>query len=176
MRKHNGMRPQDVLILLKMTTLRHTFWRIEDLRLSLKLSASEVSEALDRCRMAKLVDVSKRKVHAASFLEFLFYGLKYAFPVQPAGIVRGIPTAYSAPPINTMIVANSQKVVWAYAKGTERGQAIEPLYKTVPEVVENDLQLYELLALVDTIRIGKVREVEIAKKELTKRIKNDGGF
>lgn len=172
MRKHNGMRPQDVVILLKMTTLHNTFWRIEDLRLSLKLSASEVSEALDRCRMAKLVDISKRKVYTAALLEFLFYGLKYVFPVEPTGIVRGILTAYSAPPINSMIATGSHKIVWAYSKGSERGEAIEPLYKTVPEIVENDPQLYELLTLVDTIRIGKLREVDLAKKELTKRINN----
>lgn len=172
MRKHNGMRPQDVLILLKMTTYKQMTWRIEDLRLSLKLSASEVSEALERCRVAKLVDISKRNVYFTSFLEFLLGGLKYVFPVQPGGIVRGVPTAFSAPPVNTIVTGGSQKVVWPYAKGSERGQAIEPLYKTVPEIVGNDPQLYELLVLVDTLRIGKVREVEFAKEELTKRLSN----
>ena len=170
MKKHNGMRPQDVLILLKMTTYKESLWRYMDLASSLKLSASEISEALDRCRIAKLVDFSKRKVYLSAFQEFFIYGLKYAFPVQPEGVVRGIATAHSAPPINSQIMQSNEKFVWAYSRGTERGQAIEPLYKTVPEIVKDDIELYELLVIVDTIRVGKAREVEIAIKELKKRL------
>ena len=35
-----------------------------------------------------------------------------------------------------------------------------------------DKELYELLTLVDAIRVGRIREKEIAKKELEKRILN----
>jgi hypothetical protein len=170
MKKHNGMRPQDVLILLKMITYKTPLWRYMDLASSLALSASEISEALDRCRIAKLVDSNKRTVHLSAFQEFIIYGLKYVFPVQPEGMIRGIATAHSAPPINSQITQSHEKFVWAYAYGTERGQAIEPLYKTVPKIVTNDTELYELLVIVDTIRIGKAREVEIAIEELKKRL------
>jgi hypothetical protein len=62
--------------------------------------------------------------------------------------------------------------VWASAKGKIKGQSIIPLYKSVPEVVENeaDSQLYELLCLVDSLRVGKIREQELAGMELNKRL------
>jgi len=44
------------------------------------------------------------------------------------------------------------------------------LYKTVPEISVKDEKLYELLALTDALRIGKIREQKIAIVELTKRI------
>ena len=62
--------------------------------------------------------------------------------------------------------------MWPYAKGIDRGQSIEPLYNTVVEASLKDRDLYELLTMVDAIRVGRVREKEIAKKELKKRILN----
>ena len=99
----------------------------------------------------------------------MIHGIKYIYPIQPGNIVRGIPTAFSASPIKEQIAQGSEKYIWPYIKGTERGQAIEPLYKTVPEIANNDTALYELLVIVDTLRIGKIREIEIATKELQAR-------
>ncbi|MCK4663238.1 MAG: hypothetical protein KAT68_10255 [Bacteroidales bacterium] len=170
MKKHNGMRPQDVVVLLKIISLANQNWRYSDLAYLLNISQSEVSEALDRCKLAKLVDNKKKDVFRNSLLEFLIYGLKYVFPVQPGANVRGIPTAHSAKPISNLIISDKDIYVWASADGTIRGQSIEPLYKTVPKSVQKDEKLYELLALIDVLRVGKSREIELAKKELTKRI------
>lgn len=54
----------------------------------------------------------------------------------------------------------------ADAKGNVRGESIMPLYRTVPMAVKNDSMLHSLLAIADTFRIGRTREVEIAKEEL----------
>ena len=56
------------------------------------------------------------------------------------------------------------------AKGKLKGQAVNPLYKSVPEAVLNDPKLHELLALVDAIRVGNVREKKLAVGELKERI------
>ncbi len=168
------MRPQDVVILLKKTTKSGRNLLNKDIASSLKISASEVSEALERCRIAKLVDRNKQKVNIMALEEFLIYGLKYVFPVQPDSVVRGVPTAFSASPIKEEISQGKEKYVWPYNKGTERGQGIEPLYKSVPEIVNSDTELYELLVIVDTLRIGKIREIEIATAELKKRFQEYG--
>lgn len=89
-------------------------------------------------------------------------------------MVKGIPTAHSGSPINEHIVAGSDVYVWRYAKGTIKGQSIEPLYKTLPEIVLDDKLFYELLVIIDTIRIGRVREIEVAIEELEKRLNNAG--
>jgi len=172
MKQHSGMRPQDIVVLLKIITIRSEDWYIKDIAYSLKMSQSEVSEALNRCKIAGLIDSKKRKVHLNSFKEFLIYGLKYVFPAEPGNLVRGIPTAHSAPPINEYISEGKDVYVWPYAKGMKRGQAIRPLYRTLSEVVLEDQHLYELLSIVDTIRIGRAREIKIAIDELNKRLKH----
>jgi len=170
MKKHNGMRPQDIVVLLKIIALKHDDWKNSDLAYSLQISASEITEVLNRCRIGGLVDSKKRKVHINSFKEFLIYGLKYVFPVEPGAVVRGIPTAHSAYPINEQIASGNDIYVWPYAKGNQRGQAIEPLYKTLPAVIKDDNLFYELLVITDTIRIGRSREIKIAIEELEKRL------
>lgn len=85
--------------------------------------------------------------------------------------MRGIPTAHSAPPLSHIIQSkDDDEYVWPSAKGEMRGQAIEPLYSSVLEAVKKDTKLYELLTLVDAIRVGRVREQELAKTELEKRL------
>ena len=172
MKKHNGMRPQDIVVLLKIISMTDDKWRNMDIANAVGISPSEVSEALNRCKIAKLIDSKKRKVNINSFTEFLIYGLKYVFPTEPGAIVKGIPTAHSASPIKEHISSGSDVYVWANAKGTHRGQAIEPLYKTLPQLVQEDKLFYELLVIVDTIRVGRVREIQIAIDELNKRVKN----
>ena len=55
-----------------------------------------------------------------------------------------------------------------------RGLAITPLYKGLPKACQKDEQLYKLLASIDILRVGKVRERELALKELTKEILHGG--
>lgn len=173
MKNHNGMRPQDVVVLLKLSLLKGNDWRFQDIADALQISPSEVSESLNRSRQARLVSDDKRIVYAASFLEFLIYGLKYVFPTVPGSTVRGFPTAHSASPLNKIVTASTDQYVWRSSKGTMRGQAIEPLYKTVPAVAQTDNALYELLALVDAIRVGRAREVKLAIEELNIRLKGE---
>ncbi|MCD4737501.1 MAG: hypothetical protein K8R53_15765, partial [Bacteroidales bacterium] len=67
MKKHNGMRPQDIVVLLKIIALKDNNWRNIDIANALQISPSEVSEALNRCKIAKLIDSKKKKVHINSF-------------------------------------------------------------------------------------------------------------
>ena len=168
------MRPQDIVVLLKIISMQNQEWRNIDIAKALKLSPSEVSEALNRCKIARLIDGKKKSVNPNSFKEFLIYGLKYVFPSQPGAIVRGIPTAHSAPPVSENISQGKDIYVWPYSKGTKRGQALEPLYKTIPEVALKDKTLYELLAITETLRVGRAREIKIAVEELEKRLKYAG--
>lgn len=170
MRKHNGMRPQDIVILLKITTFpENAGWKMMDLVSSLYLSQSEISESLNRSSLAGLIDFRKKKVMRLSLVEFLEHGIHYVFPQHPGALVRGIPTAHSHPAMKKKIIS-SEDYVWPDANGKVRGQAIEPLAKSVVKAVRQDEALYKLLALVDVIRVGKTREIKIALSELKKMI------
>jgi hypothetical protein len=88
--------------------------------------------------------------------------------------MRGMPTAHSASPLSTVIRSSEIPYVWADDEGITRGEAIEPLYPTVPKAAKIDKTFYELITLVDAIRIGKPREIQIAVRELEKRmLKNE---
>lgn len=173
MKKHNGMRPQDIVVLLKILSMKNDDWRNIDIANALQISPSEVSEALNRSKIARLIDSKKRSVHVNAFKEFLIYGLKYVFPTEPGAMVKGIPTAHSASPIKNHISSGADVYVWPYAKGNVRGQAIEPLYKTIAASVQDDKLFYELLVIIDTIRVGRVREINFAIKELEIRLLHD---
>jgi hypothetical protein len=106
-----------------------------------------------------------------ALLEFLQYGIRYVFPQKPGPIVRGVATSHSASPLKEQI-NGAEEFVWPYAKGNVRGQSILPLYPSVPEAALKDKILYQLLALVDALRVGRAREKELALKELKKLINN----
>jgi len=160
-----------VVILLKIIALDNIMWRNLDLAMALRISPSEITESLERSRIAGLIDPAKREVLKNSFMEFIVYGLKYVFPAVPGPMVKGIPTAHSAPPLSSKIVGGIDAYVWADANADFKGQAIVPLYRPIPQIAVNDKDLYELLALVDSVRIGRSREVKIAINELAVRLK-----
>lgn len=168
MGKQQGMRPQDVVILLKRITPSGMNMNGKQLSESLGISASEVSESMDRNRIAGLVDKSKSIVNTLALADFLTYGIRYCFPVEIGGIVRGVPTAVSASPFSEIIVSGNEAYVWPFPEGSGRGQAIEPLYRSVPEAALKDADFYKLLVITDILRMGRVREREIAIEELNK--------
>jgi len=144
-------------------------WYQVPLANELFISQSEVSKSLVRSKFAGLLDKECKQVFKLALMDFLQYGIRYVFPQQPGTLVRGIPTAHSAAPLNNMIQSD-ENYVWPSGKGTMRGYSVIPLYKSVVNAVQEDSHLHELLALVDAIRIGRAREKEIAVEELKKRI------
>ena len=167
--KQTSISPQDIVVLLKISTYNNQYWEQAPLSEELYMSQSEISKSVARSKYAGLLYSSVKKVRRLALMELLQYGISYVFPQQPGPIVRGIPTAHSAPPLNNIIVSN-EPYVWPSGKGKIRGQSIIPLYPSVVEAVQKDEKLYELLALVDAIRVGRAREKEIAIKELKSRI------
>jgi predicted transcriptional regulator len=170
MRKHNGMRPQDIVILLKIVAKKSEVWQMKDLAVELFISAAEVSDSLNRSVMAGLLEgEKKKKVYRKSIMEFIEHGLHYVFPVIPSGMVNGVLTAHSHPFMKKYFQSELE-YVWPEPRGTHRGLAIEPLYKEVPKAVLEDAELYKMLALIDVIRVGRVREWSLAIEELKKMI------
>ena len=169
--QQHTMSPLDVVVLLKIISLGNESWNQKPLAESLFMSQSEISKSVARSRYAGLLDASGKNVRKLAFIDFLKYGIAVVFPQQPGAVVRGVPTAHSAPPLSQTI-QSTEHFVWPSGKGTLRGQSIVPLYPSVVDAVQNDQKLYELLAMVDAIRVGRAREKELAINELQNRIIN----
>lgn len=169
MKKHNGMRPHDIVVLLKIIAIGTENWLMKDIANKLYISPSEVSESLNRSVLAGLITNDKKRIFKSALIDFIIYGLKYVYPQKPGALVRGMKTAHSAPPLSFEI-ESTVDYVWPYAEGDSRGFSVEPLHSNVPEACLEDPILYELLALIDALRIGNTREQNIAINELRNRI------
>lgn len=169
MKEHKGMRPHDVIILLKVSAKQDKPWYMKDLAYELGISASEISESLHRSSFARLISSDKTRLIKSNLLDFLVHGLPYVYPQRPGSITRGVATAFSAPPLSNHIYSDDV-IVWPFSEGNIRGQAIEPLHPNLPLAVQDDLRLYELAALCDCLRIGRAREREIAEDELRRML------
>lgn len=168
------LKPQDVVILLKLVALGREPWTYQRLAVELSISQSEIHAGVRRAAAARLMSdtttASGRPILAA-LKEFLIHGVRYAYPPEHGGLVRGMPTGYAAPPLNRVIVQPDEPPpVWPYAEGAVRGHKFVPLYPSVPKAAERDPKLYELLALVDAVRDGRARERNIAAKEIERRL------
>ena len=167
--QNSQIKPQDILLLLKIISENNPKWNQKPMAEALGLSQSEVSESVARSKFAGLLDPKGKAVMRLALMEFLQYGLRYVFPQKPGAVVRGVPTSHSASPLKNQI-QSTENYVWPYRKGTVRGHSILPLYPSVPEAVLKDEKLHELLALVDALRVGRAREKELAVIELKKRL------
>lgn len=147
------MRPQDIVILLKLIVDEPQHLRIVDISKQLFISASEVCESLNRSTIAGLLLPDSRSVDREVFLKFLEYGLQYVFPAQLGPVSDGIFTAHSESSLY-LTFFTEEKLVWADHTGKERGQTILPLYSAQIRAAKADHRLYKLLALCDIVRIG----------------------
>ena len=164
------MKPQDITVLLKVLLLSQD-WTYQKLAKELRMSSSEVHAALKRCEESKLYRREPKRVLRGALAEFLIHGIKYAFPATPGATVIGIPTAHSAEPLKSSLVVGENDIyVWKSDLGIMKGQEIKPLYRCVPEAVSKDTKFYQLLTIVDGLRVGRARERELAAAELNRSL------
>ena len=163
-------KPQDVVVAL-LLALEQGARTYAELGQTLGMSASEVHAAVRRLREARLIDPETREVRVEALRNFLVHGVPYAFPASQKEITRGMPTAGAAPALADKIRSSDQlPPVWPDPNGKVQGSAVEPLYPSVPGAARRHPMLYELLALVDALRIGRARERGLAEKEIAVRL------
>ena len=165
------LKPQDILILIKLVALGEAEWSYSSLGVELSMSPSEVHSGLKRAVAARLMDEQRRRPVKRALEEFLIHGVKYAYPPSRGGLTRGMPTSFAGPPLRDLLVSSDQlPPVWPDPEGEEQGYEFSPLYKSVPKAAARDPKLYELLVLVDAIRDSRAREREIAVNEIKARL------
>jgi hypothetical protein len=170
---HMVLKPQDVLVLLKLVALGSGRWSYNGLAADLGMSPSEVHAAVKRAVVARLAIPQDEMIRPAraALREFLAHGVPYAFVPERGALTRGMPTAHAAPPLRNELARSAElPPVWPDPEGEVRGLAFSPLYKAAPGAARKDPKLYELLTLVDAVRGGGARERALALKLLDKRL------
>ncbi len=171
------LKPQDLLVLLKLVSLGAERWNYATLAEGLGMSSSEVHAAVKRALAARLA----AEAGGAPFPlipalgEFVAHGVPYVFVPERGGPTRGMPTAHAATPLRELFATSGEfPPVWPDPSGEARGLAFSPLYPSVPKAARADPKLYELLALVDAVRDGRARERAMASSMLKDRLQSYG--
>jgi len=159
----------DIVVLACVAHREAGSWTQSTIAQLLEVSQSQVHYALKRAETSGLWSASRGALRHAAFLELAVHGMKYIFPPELGAPTRGVFTAHSAPPLVEHIAA-SQAYVWPYARGQDAGLALEPLHKAVPIIALQDHGVHELLALIDALRVGRVRERKLAEQLLKARL------
>jgi hypothetical protein len=164
------MKSLDIVVLCKVFIFQaagRRSWTYSQLAEETCLSVGEAHASIRRLKVSRLFDEYTKSVIPSALVEFLVHGLKYAFPAEIAAPTRGIPTSHSAPILHEEVLqSDTDMYVWAYANGKQKGLAIKPLSKNAPKAAMRDQKLYDFLALIDAVRIGKSRERNIAVGKL----------
>ncbi len=161
------LRPIDVAVALRLAEAPEATY--EALQRDLCISRSTAHESVRRLQAGGLLRPESRTINRLSLLEFLEHGLRYAFPAVVGAQQRGVPTAHTAKPLAAELDADDA-LVWPSEHGKVLGTAISPLYDRAPELPNRCPSLYELLTLIDAVRVGRVRERKLALAMLRERL------
>lgn len=175
------LKSQDILVLLKLAVWRKGNWRQEDLASELGLSQSQIHSSLRRAATCGLYDYEAKRVLRSLLRNLLIHGIRYLAPARLGARGRGMPTAWGHRDVfHELAVGSSYLPVWPRPRrsGAEsdnesievEGVEIAPLHDRVPYAAAQDKDLYEVLAAVDALRVGRPREIELAIRVLDKRL------
>ena len=164
------LKPQDLLVLLKVAAHPPQHWTYAALGEALGMSASETHASVKRAMAAGLAVAGARGEWSPvrpNLLEFARHGVRYVWPAVPGPVKRGVPTGFGAEPLaSRLTVAADEAPVWAHPSGSAKGPTLAPLYRSAPQAALADPALHRLLALVDALRAGRLRERQLAAQLL----------
>lgn len=164
------LHPFDVVTALRLLRPSGTLQHIAD---ELSVAPSQIHASLGRLVVAGLLRTEGRATNPRALGEFLLAGVRYAFPARRGALVDGVPTAYSAPPLAAQFDA-VDVVVWTAPRHPRavRGFGMTPLYPKASELVTSSPETYQLLTIVDALRIGEPKVRSLARTELEARIRS----
>jgi hypothetical protein len=172
-RRTEPVQPFDLLVLLKLVSsgvARIPVRTLADLLGGVSKSAVQVS--LQRLSAQGLVSEKdgKRQVNRLATRDLFEKAVRWISPAIVGGFELGLATAHSAPPLVHKMRGDADPVVMPIAEGPYRGRKVTPLHPAAPRAAQSDPKLYELLSLVDALRVGGARDREVAMAELRRRI------
>lgn len=171
------LKPQDTLLALKYWSLKQAdqVSSVRGIAEAIGISPGEVSKGTKRLVASRLAveRSSSVFVESGALVEWLCFGVRYAYPQECIGYGRGMATSWNCPVLKSEVVPPVPPLVWPVPGGDIEGSWIKPIHNSVPFAASRDVQLYMAMSLLEAIRGGKPREVAIARDLLNKLIKGE---
>jgi len=168
----NGL---SVVILLKILGWRDGAWSLREISRSIGVSYSQVHSSYQMLTKVGLIGRRTQSPAPEVMKEFFVYASKYLFPPTFIGDdIVGMPTAYSSYPLAEKIISSSAPIVWEHSEGEVLGKGLKPIHAKIPDICLQDRQIYSFIVCLDALRIGRSREVVIAKEWIVKTIDEQG--
>lgn len=133
------------------------------------ISSGECHNAVRRLRLARMMMAEERRPAREVLQDFLVHGAPFAFPPVVGSTTIGVPTAHSSPAFR-VLVETTDGFVWPQAEGDARGRSLIPLFPGAPALSIKNPALYEMLTIIDALRVGSTRVRKIAAELLAARL------
>jgi DNA-binding Lrp family transcriptional regulator len=158
----------DLLVLLKLAASADTSASVRDLAGELGISKSAVALSLKRLEDLELIkgEAPNRRINKLAARDLLEHAARWIAPAKAGDWELGLPTAHSEAHLAARFHGDAEPVVLPLPHGPLRGRAVPPLHPQAPAAAARDPRLHRLLAIVDSLRIGRAREREVAAAEL----------
>jgi hypothetical protein len=166
MPKQPTLRPSDLVVACQLALTPAA--QFLELANSSGISAGECHNAVRRLRLARILLADERRPATEVLHSFLTHGAPFAFPPVLGARSIGTATAHSSPSFRALVDA-AEGFVWPDAAGASRGQSLIPLFPGAPSLPDRNQPLYDLLTIVDALRIGTTRVRKIAAEMLAER-------
>jgi hypothetical protein len=179
----SSLKPQDLVVCLKLHLVSGRPWSYSQLADEVGLSQGGLHQSVERGRSAGLLYVvsEELKVARKRLYDLCAVAVRTIFFPVRGEIGKGMPTALHAEPLKGFREKLAEKLgdrispdlvplVWPDPRGTVRGETLEPIHPSAVHAAGNDVQLYELLALIDVVRIGRSKERRSASERLERLI------
>jgi hypothetical protein len=162
------LQPVDLLVILKLVALGRPSASVRLVAEEIGLSKSAVALSMHRLEALGLLrnEGDHRHINKLALRQCLEHAVRWIAPAEVRGSRLGLLTAHAAPPLASKLIGGDDPVVIPLPHGPARGRAVTPLHPLAPRAAARDPKLYALLALVDSFRIGRARDRELAAAEL----------
>ena len=163
-----ALTPADLLVAAKLAAHPGTSGSVRQLGDELGMSKSAVAYSLQRLVALNLVKDGKdgRRINRLALRDCLEHAARWIAPAKIGDFELGLPTAHAAPVLSGELTGGADPMVMPLAHGPVRGRAVPPLHPFAPRAASLDPKLHALLALIDTFRVGRARDRQVAAAQL----------
>jgi hypothetical protein len=167
----DALNPVDVVVLSGLlATEARDAWTQLALAEAMTLSPATTFRSIHRLAGARLWDADTRRVHRGGAQELLIHAVRWVFPADVGAVARGVPTAHAGPPLRDLFASDSP-YVWPWEGGDATGPSVRPLHSCAASLPVRLPAAYELLTLVDALRVGRARERQAAATAIAARLR-----